>query len=156
VIFSKYPPETQFDLIGHSLGHVVSLVTFADLGYLPRVRKLIGLAGVMFGQWGKKPGLCSLKILENIFCGDIFDHLIGTDQPALITDLISSNQEAMNHIQKCSLFSPQDGMLNPFNSGAFPDGINVSLPRVKHLRFKSAPVVFSALSQHCYNGNINE
>jgi len=149
-IFARYPPETKFDLIGHSLGHVVSLVSMAQLGSLEKVRKLIGLAGVMFGQLGGKPGLCAFSFLAPYYCGDIFDLLVGTTQPPFILDLLDTHWEEMKRIEKCSLFSPEDGILNPFDSGAFEDGINISLPQVHHLKFKSSPQVFFQMKEACF------
>ncbi|NBX93362.1 MAG: hypothetical protein EB078_00665 [Proteobacteria bacterium] len=149
-VFNRYPPSTQFDLMGHSLGHVVSLVSVAKLGLLPRIRKLIGLAGVIFGQLGSKPGLCEFEILAPYYCGDIFDLLIGTTQPPFILELLETHENEISQIEKCSLFSPDDGILNPYDSGAFEDGINVSIPRVHHLEFKSSPRVFFEMKKACF------
>jgi len=150
----RYSSDTEFDVVGHSLGHAVSLVTMARLGLLSKVRKLIGIAGVMFGQLGEKPGLCRLTFLASRYCGDIFDLLIGTTRPLLIEDIIEKNPEEMERIQKCSLFSPDDGRLVPFDSGAFQDGINISLPNVKHLQFKSSSQVFDTMKQECFGGEL--
>lgn len=149
-IISRYSSETQFDLIGHSLGHVVSLVSMAQLDLLSKIKKLIGLAGVMFGQYGKKPGLCGFQILAPYFCGDIFDLLLGTTEPPFLMTLLERHAEEINRIEKCSLYSPEDGVLDPYDSGAFLDGINVSLPDIHHIKFKSSPVVFEAMIKNCY------
>lgn len=149
---ARYSSETRFDVMGHSLGHVVSLVTLAKLHLLPRVRKFIGLAGVIFGQLGEKPGLCGVSFLAPYYCGDIFDLLIGTTQPPFILELLENHAEEMKRIEKCSLFSPDDGMLNPYDSGAFEDGINISIPHVNHLKFKSSPLVFETLKEQCFEG----
>jgi len=149
-IISRYSTETQFDLIGHSLGHVVSLVSMAKLNLLSKIKRLIGLAGVMFGQYGKKPGLCRFKLFAPYFCGDIFDLLLGTTEPPFLMTLLERHAEEMNRIEKCSLYSPEDGVLDPYDSGAFSDGTNVSLPDIHHIKFKSSPQVFEAMIKNCY------
>jgi len=151
-ILSHYPEGTPFDTIGHSLGHVVSLVSVARLNLLSRLRKLIGIAGVMFGQMGNKPWLCGYEFLAPYYCGDIFDLLIGTHTPSVVMDILEKNAAEMSSVEKCSLFSPEDGVLNPYDSGAFSDGINISIPNVSHLKFKSSPQVFSAMKEACFNG----
>lgn len=151
-IMARYPEGTSFDTIGHSLGHVVSLVSLAKLNLLPKIRKLIGIAGVMFGQLGGKPGLCASQVLAPHYCGDIFDLLLGTTQPKLILDILETQSVEMARIEKCSLFSPDDGVLNPYDSGAFPDGTNISLPHIKHLKFKSSPEVFRKMKESCFHG----
>jgi hypothetical protein len=151
---ARYPSDTQFDVLGHSLGHVVSFVTMAKLGLLDKIRKLIGLAGVMFGQLGEKPGLCRFEILAPYYCGDIFDLLVGTTEPPFILDLMEKNAEEMKRIEKCSLFSPEDGMLDPYDSGAFADGTNISIPNMHHLKFKSSPLVFEKMKEECFRGEL--
>lgn len=151
-ILSRYPEETRFDTIGHSLGHVVSLVSIARLNLLGRLRKLIGIAGVMFGQMGGKPGLCAYDFFAPIYCGDIFDLLVNTTKPRLILDILEQNESEMKRIEKCSLFSPEDGILNPYDSGAFPDGTNISIPNIHHLKFKNSSKVFTKLKEACFNG----
>lgn len=149
-ILSKYPVDTKFDLIGHSLGHAVSLISLAKLNLISKIGKLIGLAGVMFGQYGQKPGLCRIGLLAPYFCGDIFDLLLGTTEPPVVMDILERYDEELEKMEKCSLYSPEDGILDPYDSGAFKDGINISLPNVHHLKFKSSPVVFEAMKKHCF------
>lgn len=151
-ILSHYPPGTPFDTIGHSLGHVVSLVAVTRLDLLSRLRKLIGIAGVMFGQMGPKPWLCGYALLAPHYCGDIFDILIGTRTPSIVMDILENKAVEMSRVQKCSLYSPEDGVLNPYDSGAFPDGINVSIPDMTHLEFKGSPQVFSTIKEACFDG----
>jgi len=151
-ILNRYSPQVKFDLIGHSLGHVVSLVSVAQLGLLHRIRKLIGLAGVMFGQLGEKPGLCAFDFLAPYYCGDIFDLLIGSTKPPFILDLMDAHWQEMKNIEKCSLFSPDDGILDPYDSGAFEDGVNISIPKVHHLKFKSSEKVFLNMKEACFQG----
>lgn len=153
-IIARYSNDMKFDVIGHSLGHVVSLVSMAKLNLLSKVRKLIGLAGVMFGQFGQKPGLCRFSLLAPYYCGDIFDYLLGSTQPPFIMDLLERHEEEMSLVEKCSLYSPEDGILDPYDSGAFPDGVNVSLPKIHHLKFKSSPVVFEAMKKACFQDGL--
>jgi len=151
---ARYPSDTRFDVMGHSLGHVVSLITLVKLGLLPKLRKLIGLAGVMFGQLGEKPGLCRFPWLSPHYCGDVFDLLMGTTRPPFLMELIEQNTAELSRIEKCSLFSPEDGILNPFDSGAFEDGINISIPNTHHLKFKSSELVFEKMTEGCFDGEI--
>lgn len=148
-ILESYPDETMIDLIGHSLGQPVALIMASRLGILPRVKRMIGLAGVLFGQ-RQLPFLCRNKWLAPFLCGDIFDALVGEGKPKLILNMLERHQKEIERIQFCSLYSPEDGMLDPFDAGAFSEGLNISIPQVNHLRFKSDPRVFQAMFEKCY------
>lgn len=150
-ILSRYPPHQKVDLVGHSMGHVVSLLSFNDLNLLQRIRKLVGLAGVMFGQYGDKPGLCRFKLLSPYFCGDLFDWLLGTSEPLIVMNLLDQHPQEIESIQKCSIFSADDGVLDPYDSGAFPDGKNIEIPGVHHYQFKTSKKVFQTLIEECFN-----
>jgi hypothetical protein len=65
-------------------------------------------------------------------------------------ELLEKHSNEIAELEKCSLFSPEDGILDPYDSGAFKDGINVSLPNISHLKFKSSPVVFEAMKKACF------
>lgn len=146
-IINTYPSTTKFDVIGHSLGHPVALIAMAENGYLSRTGRIIGIAGIMFGQNAGKPFLCRIR---PSLCGDLYDSFSRTNDPEIIRQLLATHAEEMSEIKKCSFYSPQDGMLDPVDSGKFPDGINVSIPNIRHLGFKSSEVVFDAIKEACF------
>lgn len=149
-ILSRYPAGQKVDLVGHSLGHVVSLLSFSNLNLLQRIGKLVGLAGVMFGQYGDKPGLCRFKLFSPYFCGDLFDWLLGTLEPVIVMNILDQHPQEIESIQKCSIFSADDGVLDPYDSGAFPDGVNIEIPHIHHYQFKNSKKVFQTLIEGCF------
>jgi triacylglycerol esterase/lipase EstA (alpha/beta hydrolase family) len=165
-IFSKYPANTKYDIYGHSLGAPSSFISFAELGYLPRVRAIVSLSGVIMRQ-DKYPPLCSKNNKKDL-CGDIFDVLIGpTDSPYML-DLFRKNDADMRRIIKCSAWSQEDGALSPKNAGVFPGGISLEMPvswckkgsglmgaYKCHQKMKSDPQVFERIKNECFEGNLN-
>jgi pimeloyl-ACP methyl ester carboxylesterase len=147
-IMDRYPSTTKFDIIGHSMGHAAGLHAIMAGQTGQRVRKFIGIAGVAFGQ-AAKPMPCFL-----LPCGDMFDFLIPFKSQNVM-QFMMTHQAAIDQLDKCSIFSPQDGSLNPFDAGAFPDGRNISLPQVGHLRAISSPAVMNALITECYGGTLD-
>lgn len=148
--FAAFPEDTRFDVIGHSLGHFAAIDAMAATKRPEKFRKLIGIAGVAHGQTKPKPVTC---MLPNA-CGDVYDLLTEKGHVGL-ENFYRVNADALGSWEKCSLYSPDDGMLGPVDSGAFPDGTNKSLPGIRHLKFKSDPRVYAAIKEHCYGGELD-
>ncbi len=162
-IFAKYPSDTKFDSIGHSLGLLASFVSLAELGYLPKIRSLIGVAGVAMRQDEAKLPMGCKKGSTTDLCGDIFDKVVGSSDSPYILDLISKNSADMQRINKCAVWSKKDGVLSPPNAGVFPGGKSVEMPaswcpmgsilNPCHLQAKSSQAVYEAMKTQCFGGD---
>jgi len=162
-IFAKYDANTRFDAIGHSLGLLAGFVSLSELGHLPKIRSIIGVNGVLMRQEkSAMPAGCSPNNTRDL-CGDIFDKVVGSSNSPYIVGLIQQNQTELTRINKCAIWSSNDGILKPANSGVFPDGKsvemtgnwckNASLFNPCHLQAKSSPEVFAKMKSDCFNGN---
>lgn len=52
-------------------------------------------------------------------------------------------------MKKCSIFSPEDGVLDPYDSGAFADGTNVELRNIRHVQFIKNAYVADQMIARC-------
>lgn len=162
-IFSKYPSNTKFDSIGHSLGLLASFISFAELGHLPKIRSIIGVAGVAMRQDDKAMPMGCTKGSTKDLCGDIFDKVVGPNDSAYVLDLLSKNAADMARINKCAIWSQKDGILSPPNAGVFPGGKSVQMPsswcpmgnflNPCHLQAKSSTAVYEAMKAQCFGGD---
>lgn len=166
-IFAKYPANTRFDSIGHSLGLLASFISLSELGHLPKIRSIIGVTGVLMRQDVKALPMGCTKGSTTDLCGDIFDKVVGTSNSPYILDLLSKNATELKRINKCSIWTSQDGILSPPNAGVFPDGKSVEMPKSWcastagifgnlnpcHLTAKSATPVYEAMKTQCFGGD---
>jgi hypothetical protein len=162
-IFERYPGNTKFDVIGHSLGLLASFVSIAELGYLPKIRSIIGVAGVVMRQDEKAMPMGCKKGSTTDLCGDIFDKVVGAGDSTYILDLLSKNAADMQRINKCAVWSQKDGILSPPNAGVFPGGKSVEMPsswcpmgnllNPCHLQAKSSVAVYEAMKTQCFGGD---
>lgn len=166
-IFEKYPANTRFDSIGHSLGLLASFVSLSELGHLPKIRSIIGVTGVLMRQDVKALPMGCTKGSATDLCGDIFDKVLGESNSPYILDLLSKNATEIKRINKCSIWTSQDGILSPPNAGVFPDGKSVEMPKSWcvtapglmgklnpcHLKAKSSTAVYEAMKAQCFGGD---
>ncbi len=166
-IFAKYPANTRFDSIGHSLGLLASFISLSELGHLPKIRSIIGVTGVLMRQDVKALPMGCTKGSTTDLCGDIFDKVLGTSNSPYILELLSKNATELKRINKCSIWTSQDGVLSPPNAGVFPDGKSVEMPKSWctatsgifgnlnpcHLKAKSATPVYEAMKTQCFGGD---
>jgi hypothetical protein len=164
-IFAKYPSNTKFDSIGHSLGLLASFISLAELGHLPKIRSIIGVAGVAMRQDDKAmPTGCTRGNTKDL-CGDIFDKVVGSSDSAYVLDLLKKNVADMQRINKCAIWSQKDGVLSPPNAGVFPGGKSIQMPsswcpmgnvlNPCHLQAKSSTAVYEAMKAQCFGGDFN-
>jgi hypothetical protein len=162
-IFAKYPSNTKFDSIGHSLGLLASFISLAELGHLPKIRSIIGVAGVAMRQDDKAMPMGCTKGSTKDLCGDIFDKVVGPSDSVYVLDLLSKNAADMARINKCAVWSAKDGVLSPPNAGVFPGGKSVQMPsswcpmgnmlNPCHLQAKSSTAVYEAMKAQCFGGD---
>jgi pimeloyl-ACP methyl ester carboxylesterase len=142
-IVGSYPSNTQFDVITHSMGQFVALYTIMEGGFAPVIRKLIGISGIAHGM---DPEFCAFKI-----CGEAMNDTLTPFMSDFLQSFYSTYQEPIAHLDKCSLYSPNDGLIRPYDSGKFEDGNNLAVPHMKHLRSIHHIRFYRAMRQTCYS-----
>jgi hypothetical protein len=141
-IFQKFP-GAEAAVITHSLGGFAAIYALMKSNLSNHVDTYIQLAGVAHGQTEPPPGC----VIESI-CGPATMQLYS--DKAFVDDFYKTYEAEVAKLKKCSLYSPQDGMaIKPYDSGAFSDGINISLPDVKHLSFLHDEAVFERMKKDC-------
>jgi pimeloyl-ACP methyl ester carboxylesterase len=144
-IRAQYPPDTRFDVMGHSLGGFVALYSILTTGFSTQVKKFISLAGIPQGWDGF--GACKIGL-----CGEMHKQLIPY-RSTLIRLLFEKFHDEIARLDKCSIFSPQDGLVRPYDAGRFEDGIAVELPDTPHMDILFKRATFDALKRECYHGS---
>ncbi len=147
-VFSRYPEGTRFDVIGHSLGTIGSLLTMMEKGISHKFRKYISIAGVDFGQ-NKQPANCNFGN-----CTDIYDLFYPYMSP-FVVEFMEKYTDELSVLEKCSLNSPRDRMLDPNDANEYPDGVNISVPEVGHINFIRRYAAFAAMKEYCYGGKVD-
>jgi hypothetical protein len=56
----------------------------------------------------------------------------------------------IQRLEKCSLFSPADGLLKPYDCGRFEDGINIDVPGMDHLHAAHERKYYRIMRRACY------
>lgn len=139
-----YPIETKFDVVGISTGHFIGLHAIMSAAIDQRIDRYIGVAGIAHG-------------VSNFSNFAIAGRLIETISPANNTFIQSfyggALKDRIDGLKKCSLFSPQDQFIEPWDSGRFANGVNVEVPNAPHLEMMSARTYFDALKASCYAGS---
>jgi pimeloyl-ACP methyl ester carboxylesterase len=143
-ILSQYSPDTQFDVMGHSLGAFTGLWTIMEGGFSPRIKKFISLSGVPQG-WDSS--YCAAGI-----CGAA-DQEIVPYQNTFVMAFLTQYAAQIHQLEKCSLFSPQDGFVKPYDAGKWPDGINVDVPNMKHLATIWQQPFYGIMRANCYQSS---
>jgi pimeloyl-ACP methyl ester carboxylesterase len=145
-ILKNYPVTTQFDVFAHSLGGFVGLYAMETNGHANRFRKFVSLAGIPQGWDGYAPcrvGLCGLV-----------HPLIIPYHSDFVLRFLSKYASEISALQKCSLYSPDDGLVRPYDAGRFDDGTNVQLEGLTHLDMVFSKTSFDAVVNSCYGGSI--
>jgi hypothetical protein len=137
-----YPAGTKARVVTWSLGHFVALYSILEHGLEDRVASVVGIAGAAHGT--ERDRLCSLGL-----CGRTLPLLMPAHNE-FVRSVYAAKPGALASLSKCALFSPEDGVLEPYDSGAFPDGVNVEVRGVKHLqKFKDRSYV-DAMLERCW------
>lgn len=145
-ILQQYPAGTRFDLWAHSLGGFVGLYAMVANGHADRFRKFVSLAGIPQG-WN---GYAACKIG---LCGLAHPPLIPYHSDYVMW-FLSTYATAIASYEKCSLYSPSDGLVRPYDAGKFDDGTNVELQGLTHMDMVFNKTSYDAVVQNCYGGNI--
>jgi len=142
-IRAQYPEGTTFDIVGHSMGQFVGMMAVLEGDMVPMVRTLVGLAGVAHGQDRRNRGCLLLG-----GCGDLFT-LLRPAHGGWIAATLRRYAAELGRMKKCSIFSPEDGVLDPYDSGAFADGTNVELRNIRHVQFIKNAYVADQMIARC-------
>lgn len=136
-VAQTFAPEQPFDLVGFSMGGIVSRYYVQRLGGLNRVGRFITIASPHQGTW-------TAYALDQLGCIQM------RPNSAFLQDL---NWEAtvLEQLNFTSIWTPFDLMIVPANSSQMPVGKNVQVPVLTHAAMitdpRSLSVVAQALSQ---------
>lgn len=115
---ATFGSEQPFDLLGFSMGGIVSRYYVQRLGGIKRVQRLIALSAPSNGTWLAyfKLGLGCVQMRPN---------------SALLRDL-NSDAHILSQINFTSIWTPYDMMIVPANSSRMPVGDNIVVPVLTH------------------------
>ena len=117
-VAATFPPEQPFDLIGFSMGGIVSRYYIQRLGGINCVQRFITLAAPHYGTWiaylSERPGCIQMRP------DSAFIHQLNQDVVML---------EQLNFT---SIWTPFDLMIVPANSSQMPVGQDVQVPALMH------------------------
>ena len=117
-VAATFAPEQPFDLVGFSMGGIISRYYVQRLGGINRVQRFITLASPHNGTWTayalERPGCIQMR-----------------PGSAFLADL---NQDAamLEQVNFTSIWTPFDLMIVPANSSEMPVGQNVQVPVLSH------------------------
>ena len=132
-IAKTFAPEQPLDLVGLSMGGIVSRYYIQRLGGIDRVQRFITLGsphhGTVLAYLSERPGCVQMR-----------------RDSALLKDL---NQDAamLERLNFTSIWTPYDLMIVPANSSQMPVGENVQIPVVSHGWIASDPRSIKAVAQ---------
>jgi hypothetical protein len=157
-IFAKYPANTKFDVWGISTGHFVGIYAIMQSGFDTRVRKYIAVAGIGHGMDSFYIPVVNIEYRSD---KTGFDTIVGKTLAAIspymnpfVSDFYNKYAARIQLLDKCSIFSKDDGFVTPYDSGKFADGKNFDIAGLKHLNSISEPGHYEAVKQNCYGGTI--
>ncbi len=141
-VAATFPPEQPFDLVGFSMGAIVSRYYVQRLGGIDRVQRFITIASPHQGTWiaygSQRPGCIQMR-----------------PGSAFLQDL---NRDAamLEQLNFTSIWTPFDLMIVPANSSQMLVAQNVQVPVLSHSLMltdsKSLAAVVTALSQPVKHG----
>jgi pimeloyl-ACP methyl ester carboxylesterase len=144
-VAAKYPPGTMFDVIGHSTGDFVALYAAARSGFIARIKKYVGLSGIGHG-W-------DCPACMRGWLGETERTLAPANNP-FITTFYETYAAELGALDKCALFSPDDGLIRPYDSARTPDGVNVEVEGMRHLQSVKSRKFYELMKEKCYGGEI--
>lgn len=115
---NTFPPEQPFDLLGFSMGGIVSRYYIQRLGGIDRVQRFITISSPHNGTWTA-----------------YFYITPGTVQMRPDSDFLKDlNQDIhqLNQLNFTSIWTPFDGMIIPANSSQLPVGEEIQLDILLH------------------------
>jgi hypothetical protein len=140
-IFARYPTGTRFDFITHSLGQFAALHALVTRGLEDRVRLFVGLAGIAHG-WSCD--VCAIGV-----CGAANRELTPF-QSAFVQNFHARYGARIRGMRTCSLFSPADELVRPYDAGALAGGTNVAVPDMGHMQAITKREFYEVMRRRCY------
>jgi triacylglycerol lipase len=114
-----FAPEQPIDLVGYSMGGIVSRYYIQRLGGIDRVRRFVTVASPHHGTWTAytfdRPGCIHMR-----------------PNSEFLQDLNRDAIDLLGRIQFTSLWTPFDLMILPAQSSIMPVGQNIELPVLVH------------------------
>ncbi|MEB3218295.1 MAG: triacylglycerol lipase [Nostocales cyanobacterium 94392] len=136
-INATFPPEQPFDLLGFSMGGIVSRYYLQRLGGINRVQRFIALSAPNHGTRTAyfNQGLGCVQMRPN---------------SGFLRDL-NSDVQILSQINFTSIWTPYDMMIVPADSSRMPVGDNIVVPVLNHAWMltdsKSLSAIATALSK---------
>ncbi len=136
-VAQTFAPEQPFDLIGFSMGGIVSRYYVQRLGGIDRVQRFITIASPHNGTW-------------TAYALDRLGAIQMRPNSAFLQDL-NRDVAMLNQLNFTSIWTPFDLMIVPANSSQMPVGKNVQVPVLTHATMITEPrslvEVVAALSE---------
>lgn len=117
-IDATFDPEQPIDIVGFSMGGIVSRYYVQRLGGINRVQRFITMSSPHHGTW-------------IAFCREGSGCIQMRPDSALLQDL-NQDVEMLEQINFTSIWTPYDLMIVPANSSEMPVGRNVVVPVLNH------------------------
>ncbi len=132
-----FPPEQAFDLLGFSMGGIVSRYYLQRLGGIKRVQRFISLSapnhGTVIAYFNQGLGCVQMR-----------------PSSAFLTDL-NRDAQMLSQINFTSIWTPFDAMIVPADSSRMPVGDNIQVPVLNHAwmltDIRSLSAIANALSK---------
>lgn len=143
--------DQRFDIIAHSVGQFIALHAIVNDDLEDRVGRLIGVSGIVHGI----RATASTRV-RDLFAdaGDSMESLRRSPDDSLprpLARFLNRNARAIDRLDKCSVFSPDDGVLDPYNSGAFENSRNTVINGMRHEWAFTSRRFARAIVDACYS-----
>ena len=93
-------------------------------------------------------------VKERLMAKKTVDSLVTEARGILLRGPKEEPHTRFKKIKKCSLFSVDDKIVNdPYDSGAFEDGVNIELHHVDHMDFIKEQSVYEEIIKGCFNSH---
>ncbi|MEH1783342.1 MAG: triacylglycerol lipase [Nostoc sp.] len=117
-VTASFAPEQRLDLVGFSMGGIVSRYYIQRLGGINRVQRFLTISsphhGTVFAYGSRRPGCVQMRP-NSIFLKDL-----------------NSNAVILGQLDFTSIWTPYDLMIVPANSSQMPVGREVTVPVALH------------------------
>ena len=132
-VSANFSPNKPLDLVGFSMGGIVSRYYVQRLGGLKRVRRFITISSPHHGPWiahlSQRPGAKQMR-----------------PNSALLQDL-NRDVSILKQIDYTSIWTPLDMMIFPANSSKMPIGKEIVIPVPLHAWMLIDPRVLTAVAE---------
>ena len=159
-VFAKYAPNVKFDVIGLSTGHFVGLYTMMETNIDARVERFIGGMGIAHGINSIGADYHFPNIIysyDDPAYASVVGETIAAISPHMnpfLTSFYQKYDARIRTLKKCSVFSPQDSLVSPYDTGKFDDGENFSIPNLRHITsLNDKDGVYGQVFKNCYKSS---